>query len=202
MILGSLGTALGSYGAFVACDRKMATHLLNSARTLMFSSAPAPSAAAAAHAALKLLEERPQRVDRLRTNTAVLRRELERQGFGAGGEAHIVSVFIGAAELAERLAATALEQGIFIEAVRPPVVPAPVSFLRLTAMASHRPAELRDAAQILASTARMRGFEPEQSVLAAEVVELEEPRRTVEEPERTQTAPGIFDFEQSDRLAA
>lgn len=196
VILGSLATALGSYGAFVACDRKMAAHLLNSARTLLFSSAPAPSAAAAAYAALKLLEERPQRVARLRANTAVLRAELEHQGFGAGGEAHIVSVFIGAPERSERLAATALEQGIFIEAVRPPIVPAPASFLRLTAMASHRPAELRDAAQILASTARIRGFEPEDSVLATEVVEDAGPGRPAA------PVPAIFDFEQSDRLAA
>ncbi len=74
----------------------MAAHLLNAARTLIFSSAPAPSAAAAALAALALLEERPQLVERLRTNAAVLRRELARQGFGAGrADAHIVSVHVG-----------------------------------------------------------------------------------------------------------
>ena len=160
VIVGSLGTALGSYGAFVACDRRLASHLLNSARPLMFSSAPAPSAAAAAFAALSILEQRPQLVERLHTNAGVLRRELERHGFGAGGDAHIVSVFIGAAELSERLATSALEQGIFIEAVRPPVVPAPAAFLRLTAMASHRPDELREAAHILAATAQGAGLRP------------------------------------------
>jgi 8-amino-7-oxononanoate synthase len=204
VVLGSLGTAFGSYGAFVACDRQMAVHLLNSARTLMFSSAPAPSATAAAHAALMLLEERPQLVERLRTNAAVLRRELERQGFGAGGDAHIVSLFIGMAELSDRLAASALEQGIFIEAVRPPVVPAPASFLRLAVMASHRPDELREAAQILATTARTHGFDPEESVLAADVIELE-PAFDAELPEVVAAeppVPGVFDFEQTDRLAA
>jgi 8-amino-7-oxononanoate synthase len=199
LILGSLGTALGSYGAFVACDREMALHLLNSARTLIFSSAPAPSATAAAFAALTRLEQRPQLVDRLRTNTAVLRRELERQGFGPGGAAHILSVLIGAPELTERLAGSALEQGIFIEAVRPPVVPAPASFLRLTAMASHRPDELREAAQILAAAARSQGFDPQQSLLAAEVIELEPGEAPAPRPE---PAPAIFDFEQTERLAA
>jgi 8-amino-7-oxononanoate synthase len=219
VIVGSLGAALGSYGAFVACDRQMAVHLLNCARTLIFSSAPAPSATAAAYAALTLLKQRPQLVERLHTNSALLRRELERQGFGAGGGAHIVSVFIGAAELSDRLATSALEEGIFIEAVRPPVVPAPASFLRLAVMATHRPDELREAAQILATAARAQGFEPGQSVLAADVVELEPAsapevfdaehpevfesgRREVFDAEQPRSAPAIFDFESTDRLAA
>jgi len=200
VVVGSLGTALGSYGAFVACDRQMAVHLLNSARTLIFSSAPAPSATAAAYAALSLLEERPQLVERLRTNSGLLRRELERQGFGAGGDAHIVSLFIGMAELSDQLAASALEQGILIEAVRPPVLPAPASFLRLAVMASHRPDELREAAQILSAAARAHGFEPEESMLAADVIELE-PAPAVEAFD-TGPAPGVFDFEQTGRLAA
>jgi 7-keto-8-aminopelargonate synthetase-like enzyme len=201
VVVGSLGTALGSYGAFVACDRDMAVHLLNAARTLSFSTAPAPSTVAAAYAALSLLEDRPELVERLRSNTVVLRRELERQGFGPGADAQIVSILVGASELADRLVTGAQEQGIAIEAVRPPVVPAPASFLRLTAMASHRPDELREAAQRLAVTARSRGFEPEQSVVEAEVVELEPAEERFDDPQ-PERVPAIFDFEQSDRLAA
>jgi glycine C-acetyltransferase/8-amino-7-oxononanoate synthase len=199
VILGSLSTALGSYGAFVACDREMALHLLNAASTLMFSSAPAPSAPAAAFAALALLEQRPQLVDRLHAVTAVLRGELARQGFGAGGDAHIVSVLIGAAELSERIASSALEQGILIEAVRPPVIPAPGSFLRLAVMASHRPDELRDAGRILAAAARSQGFDPADSLLTSESVEFEPEEAPLA---RSGPAPAIFDFEQSERLAA
>jgi 8-amino-7-oxononanoate synthase len=192
VIVGSLATSLGSYGAFVACDREMAAHLLNSARTLIFSSAPAPSAAAAALAALSLLEERPQLVRRLRANADVLRRALERESFGAGGAAQIISILVGDAELAEAISGAALEQGLLIEAVRPPAVPAPAAYLHLAAMASHRPEELEDAARRLATAARVRGFEPELSELSAEVVELE-----------AAAAPRVvFDVEQVDRLAA
>jgi glycine C-acetyltransferase/8-amino-7-oxononanoate synthase len=173
VILGSLGTALGSYGAFVACEREMAAHLLNSARSLIFSSAPPPAAAAAALAALAQLEHRPELVQRLRTNTAALRRGLEAEGFGTGGGAQIVSVFIGAPELAERIAAAALERGVLVEAVRPPAVPAAAAFLRLTAMASHRAQELEEAAHVLSGAAERRGFEPAMSGLPAEVIELE-----------------------------
>jgi glycine C-acetyltransferase/8-amino-7-oxononanoate synthase len=192
VVLGSLATSLGSYGAFVACDREMAAHLLNSARTLIFSTALPPSAAAAALAALSLVEQRPQLVTRLRANTRTLRQALESEGFGAGGDAQIVAVFVGAAELAEKIAGAALEQGILVGAVRPPAVPAETSFLHLTAMASHRSEELEDAARTLAAAARARGFEPELSEVGADVVELEA------------TAPptGVFDVEQVDRLAA
>jgi 8-amino-7-oxononanoate synthase len=202
MIVGSLSTSLGSYGAFVACDRELAAHLLNTARTLIFSTAPAPSAAAAALAALSLLEQRPQLVTRLRANTRVLRRALERAGFGAGGDAQIVSVLVGAAELAEEIAGTALEQGILLAAMRPPAVPAPASFLQLTAMASHRSEELEDAARALATAARTRGFEPELSELPGEVVELEAAGPQASSVSAAPPATGVFDVEQVDRLAA
>lgn len=212
VMIGSLGTALGSYGAFVACEREMATHLLNSARSLIFSSAPAPTSAAAALAALTQLERRPELITRLRTNTAALRRELEAQGFGAGGESQIVSVFIGAPELAERIAAAALEKGVLVEAIRPPAVPSAASFLRLSAMASHRPQELQDAVRVLTAAATSRGFDPALSGLPAEVVELDtepawtdtEPAWSEAEPAPTADAPSapqrrVFDIE---RLAA
>ena len=62
MIVGTLGKALGSYGAFVACDRKLARYLVNAARTFIFSTAPPPPAVAGAIAALDELERRPERV--------------------------------------------------------------------------------------------------------------------------------------------
>ncbi len=200
VIVGSLGTALGSYGAFVACERETAAHLLNAARTLIFSNAPAPTAAAAALAALGLLEQRPQLVQRLGTNTAALRGELAAQGFEAGGGVPILSILIGAPDRAERIASAALEQGIYVEAVRPPALPATASFLRVTPMASHRPEELREAARVLAAAATSRGFDPAMSARPAEVVEFDPPEQ------RRDVAParphGVFDVEQLDRLAA
>ena len=93
MILGTLEKSLGSYGAFVACDRTMTQYLLNAARTLIFSTAPSPPAVAGALAALTLLEERPRLVARLGLNAAALCEALEHEGFGLNGSTtHIVSV--------------------------------------------------------------------------------------------------------------
>ena len=68
VIVGTLGKALGSYGAFVAGDRVMTQYLLNAARTFIFSTAPPPPAIAGALAALELLEERPRLVAKLNAN--------------------------------------------------------------------------------------------------------------------------------------
>ena len=88
VIVGTLGKALGSYGAFVACDREIARYLLNAARTFIFSTAPSPPAVAGALAALDLLAARPRLVDKLQANAAALRSELRAEGFDVGGFAH------------------------------------------------------------------------------------------------------------------
>jgi len=62
VVVGTLGKALGSYGAYVACEARMAQYLVNAARSLIFSTALPPPAVAGALAALELLEEQPRRV--------------------------------------------------------------------------------------------------------------------------------------------
>jgi 8-amino-7-oxononanoate synthase len=160
-IVGTLGKALGSYGAFVACERDMVRYLVNSARTFIFSTAPSPPSVAAALAALELVQERPHRVAKLQANAAALRSELELLGFDIGGSrTHIVPLIVGDAERAVELCEAALHRGLFAQAIRPPTVAPQTSRLRLTAMASHSQAELRAAARTLAEAARSCGQEP------------------------------------------
>jgi 8-amino-7-oxononanoate synthase len=161
VILGTLGKALGSYGAFVACDRAMVRYLVNAARTFIFSTALPPPTVAGALAALELLEERPRRVEKLATNATVLRGELKREGFDLlGSRTQIIPLIVGQAELAVRICEAALTHGVFAQAIRPPTVPPMTSRLRLAVMASHREEELRSAARILGQAARAAGVEP------------------------------------------
>jgi glycine C-acetyltransferase/8-amino-7-oxononanoate synthase len=161
VIVGTLGKALGSYGAFVACDRTMARYLINSARTFIFSTAPSPPSVAAALAALELLEQRPHRVTKLGANAATLRAELGREGFALSDSgSHIMPLMIGDAALAVEICEAALERGVFAQAIRPPTVPPSTSRLRLSVMASHGAAELGAAARALAQAARATGVEP------------------------------------------
>jgi len=145
VIVGSLGKALGSHGAFVACDRVMTQYLLNAARTLAFSTAPPPPAVAGALAALDLLEERPRLVDKLHVNAAALRAGLRDEGFDLrGSSTHLLPIVVGDPELALRMCELALVRGVFAQPITPPSLPAAGSRLRLAVMASHR-AEAYDA---------------------------------------------------------
>jgi 8-amino-7-oxononanoate synthase len=151
VIVGTLGKALGSYGAYVCCDAEMAKYLINTARTLIFSTALPPPAVAAAMAALELLREQPRRVEKLQRNGAVLREALQRQGFPVPeGTTQIVPMIVGDADAAVRASEKALEKGVFAQAIRPPTVPEGTSRLRLSVMASHTRSELREAAGVLA----------------------------------------------------
>jgi 8-amino-7-oxononanoate synthase len=161
VITGTLGKALGAYGGFAGCDHVTARFLVHTAGTLLHSTALPPVAAAAAMAALDLLEEQPRRVDKLRANAGALRDALAREGFDvSGAAAQVIPLVVGDAETAGRIVDHALEQGVFAEAVRPPAVPEGTARVRLAVMASHTRAELRDAAPVLARAALRAGFRP------------------------------------------
>jgi 8-amino-7-oxononanoate synthase len=200
VIVGTLGKALGSYGAFVACDERMARYLINSARTFIFSTAPPPPAVGGALAALELLEENPRRVRKLQTNAAALRAELEREGFDMrGAQTHILPLVVGDAALAVEICERALAGGVFAQAIRPPTVPPHTARLRLAVMASHRTVELRTAAHTLAQAARAAGFEPRQRALVvAERDQLEDVEEFAVDFESP--AAGVFDFEAPERI--
>ncbi len=161
VIVGTLGKALGAYGAYACCDATMARYLVNAARPFIFSTAPPPPAVAGALAALELLRTEPRRVERLQANAGVLRAALAQEGFEvAGSSTQIVPLVVGDASLAVRMCEAALERGVFAQAIRPPTVPAGSSRLRLAVMASHTRDELRDAARALGRAALAVGFRP------------------------------------------
>jgi glycine C-acetyltransferase/8-amino-7-oxononanoate synthase len=180
VLVGTLGKSLGSYGAYVCCDRPMAKYLVNTARTLIFSTALAPPQVAAAMAALELLREEPRRVERLQRNSRILRDALADEGLPSGDrETPIVPVIVGDANAAVSASERALERGVFAQAIRPPTVPDGSSRLRLTVMASHTKAELRDAAKVVAKAV------PEAARKAA--------ARRALEAEATATGGRVFD---------
>jgi 7-keto-8-aminopelargonate synthetase-like enzyme len=157
--MGTLGKALGSYGAYVCGSPELIDYLLNVARPAIFSTALPPPAVAAAQAALGLLERRPKRVGRLAANAAVLRESLRAEGLAAGpAETQIVPVLVGEADRAMALCERLLERGVFAQAIRPPTVPPGTSRLRLTAMATHKVGDLRSAARTIGRAARELGL--------------------------------------------
>jgi len=172
LIVGTLGKALGGYGAYACCDRTMASYLTNAARTLIFSTGPPPPSIAAALAALEVLQSEPRLTERLIENARALRSGLAEEGFGVTGEqTQIVPLVIGDSRTAMEVCERALKRGVFAQAIRPPTVPEGSARLRLCAMATHTTAELRWAASQLAGAARDTGLEP----VAVEVPAVPEP---------------------------
>ncbi len=161
VVVGTLGKALGSYGAYVCASREIVRYLVNTARPLIFSTAPPPPAVAGALAALQLLRESPERVSRLRANGRTLRRALAAEGFPVPeSEMPIVPLIVGDERAALRFCQAAVELGVFAQAIRPPTVPAGTSRLRIAAMATHTQSELELAAGALAQAARSAGIDP------------------------------------------
>ncbi|HEU5254046.1 MAG TPA: 8-amino-7-oxononanoate synthase [Solirubrobacterales bacterium] len=158
VVVGTLGKALGSYGAYVCADTELVDFLVNSARSFVFSTALPPSAAAAATAALEILEAEPELVARLQANAALLRRSLAAEGLAAGlSETQVVPVHVGEAAATMALCELALEKGVFAQGIRPPTVPEGSCRLRMTAMATHRPEDLVAAAHMVGTAARETG---------------------------------------------
>jgi 8-amino-7-oxononanoate synthase len=158
VVVGTLGKALGSYGAYGCAGAELVDLLVNSARSFIFSTAPPPPAAAAAMAALGILEAEPELVERLHRNAALLRRSLGAEGLEVGASAtQVVPVHVGEAEATMELCELALEKGAFAQGIRPPTVPEGSCRLRLTAMATHRPEDLVAAAHMIGVAAREIG---------------------------------------------
>jgi 8-amino-7-oxononanoate synthase len=135
--VGTLGKALGSYGAFVCCDRQTADYLVNRARTMIYSTALPPPSIGAALRALDLMTA--ERVAALHANARTLRAALN----VPVDDMPIVPVIIGDPDEAMEACEAALQEGFFAQAIRPPTVPDGTSRLRIVATASHDPHDLR-----------------------------------------------------------
>jgi len=147
VILGTFGKALGGYGAFVAVSNRMRQFLLNRARTFIFSTALPPAVIGANLAAVKLLDEEPERRNRVCELASELRRALrEDLGLNTPSESQIVPVMVGDSQSALSLAESLRDAGFFVKAIRPPTVPEGTARIRLSVTANH---SLKDVRQLL-----------------------------------------------------
>jgi 8-amino-7-oxononanoate synthase len=144
--MGTLGKALGSSGAFVAGRNSSIQYLLHRCRSFMFATAPPPGTAAAAVAALHVIEREPARRRRLWDNRERLFTGLARLGFAlAPTVTPIIPIVVGRAETATRFSEALLADGVFAPAVRPPTVPAETSRIRVTVTSEHSPSHIDEA---------------------------------------------------------
>ena len=156
--MGTLGKALGSSGAFIAGPDQSIQYLLHRCRSFMFGTAPTPGSAAAAVAALKIVEREPERRRRLWDNRERLFSGLCRLGFTlAPTVSPIMPILIGRVETALRFAEQLLANDIYAPAVRPPTVPAETSRIRVTVTSEHTKAQVDHALAAFEQAGKISG---------------------------------------------
>lgn len=144
--MGTLGKALGSFGAYVAGSRALRELLINRCRTFIYTTSLPPAVLAMASAAIDILYREPGRRASLWGNCRALRGGLSALGFSLGqGLSQILPLILGEADRCMAFSDRLLEKGIFAQGIRPPTVPPGTSRLRVTLMATHSPEHIEKA---------------------------------------------------------
>ncbi len=136
--VGTLSKALAAVGGYVAGSRSLIEYLMHRARPVLFSTSLPPAVVAAALKALQLLEEEPERLERLWENTRMFKRGLQQLGFRTGqSETPITPVMTGEEELAMALSEQLFAEGVFALGIGYPTVPRGQARVRTIVTAGH-----------------------------------------------------------------
>jgi glycine C-acetyltransferase len=159
--MGTFGKALGSFGAYAATSREIVDMLINRSRSFIFSTSLPPAVLAASLAALDLVDSPAgaELRERLTKNANMFRDALQAAGYDTmGSVTQIVPVSVGEAGPAMEFSRLLLEEGIFVQGIRPPTVPAGSCRLRCTVMATHTADDLTRAAEVITKTGKRLGL--------------------------------------------
>lgn len=138
ILIGTLGKAFGTFGAFVAGSEDLIEMLIQKARSYVFTTALPAAVAEATRASLRLLQAESWRRGRLQTLIARFRSGAEQQGLRLmDSMTAIQPILIGDSGQAVAASQRLLEQGFWVSAIRPPTVPAGSARLRITFSANH-----------------------------------------------------------------
>lgn len=136
--MGTLGKALGCFGAFIAGSPELIELLINKARTYIFTTALPPVIAAAARTALKLVQTEGWRRDQLNAHIARFTQGAAQLGLPVlKSHTAIQPVILGSEAVALQASQRLLDRGLLVTAIRPPTVPAGTSRLRIALSAAH-----------------------------------------------------------------
>jgi 7-keto-8-aminopelargonate synthetase-like enzyme len=136
--MGTLGKALGGFGAYVAGSQALREFLINRCRSFIFTTSLPPAVLAMAVAAIDLLNKEPQRRLALWHNCRTFKEGLKRLGFSLGqSQSQILPLIIGDAQKCMAFSERLLQEGVFAQGIRPPTIPPGTSRLRITLMATH-----------------------------------------------------------------
>ena len=141
--MGTLSKAIGTSGGYVAGPASLKDYLINTAKAFIYTTAQPPAIAAAASAAIRIIQHEPARRERLRTNRDALHTALTGMGFQlADSQSPILPIIVKSPETALKMSQALYEAGVYVPAIRPPTVPKHSSRLRLTVSSEHTQEQL------------------------------------------------------------
>ena len=156
LIMGTFSKSLASIGGFIAADSDTINYLKHHARSLIFSASIAPANAASVIAALDLIQEEPERIDRLWDITNYTLNGLKSLGLETGHtETPIIPIYVRDDNKVFQLTAMLQEEGVFVNPVISPAVSSEDSLIRFSLMATHTKAQVDEALDKISKVAKI-----------------------------------------------
>jgi glycine C-acetyltransferase len=158
--VGTLSKAIGALGGYVCGSRDLIDYLYHRARPFLFSTSHPPSVAASCIAAFDILENEPERIERLWSNTKYFQEQLTHAGFDIGGkttpksETPITPIIIGDGRKTMEFSRAVFEQGVMATGIAFPTVPEGKARVRCIMTSEHTRAQIDKALEILTETAK------------------------------------------------
>lgn len=150
LIMGTFSKSMASIGGFIAADADTINYLRHTCRTYIFSASNTPAATAAALEALHILQQEPERIEKLWDVTRSALKRFREEGFEIGEtESPIIPLYIHDVEKTFVAVAKAFEYGVFINPVIPPACAPQDTLVRFALMATHTKDEVERAVNIL-----------------------------------------------------
>ncbi len=162
--VGTLSKAIGALGGYVCGSRDLIDFLYHRARPFLFSTSHPPSVAATCIAAFDVLEQEPERIERLWENTRFWKKELALLGFDIGGkstpasETPITPIIIGDGKLTMDFSRELFKEGVLGTGITYPTVPEGKARIRTIMTATHTGQELQQALEVLGSVGKRMGI--------------------------------------------
>jgi glycine C-acetyltransferase len=162
--VGTLSKAIGGLGGYVCGSRDLIDYLYHRARPFLFSTSHPPSVAAACIEAFNILEQEPERIERLWENTRYFQGELKRIGFNIGGvttpatETPITPILVGDGRAAMEFSRALFDEGVMATGIVFPTVPEGNARIRAILTSEHTRAQLDEALETLERVAKRLGI--------------------------------------------
>ncbi|MFH1264024.1 MAG: aminotransferase class I/II-fold pyridoxal phosphate-dependent enzyme [Pseudomonadota bacterium] len=158
LIMGTFSKSLAAIGGFIAASERVINYLMHHSRPFIFSASASPASVAAVLAALDIMRDEPERLERLWENARFMKQGLVSLGFDTGtSETPIIPVVVGEMEVCFQVWRWLHDQGIFVNPVPPPAVPPNRSLIRISVTAGHTRDQLSMALDKFAQAGRKFG---------------------------------------------